>query len=99
MLQRIVTYLCKHPLRVVRTIARDPREAWIKFEDRYYERRERRGEIFRYQAQPDWEERVHRMAGAPWPCEAVAQFWMLWGQVIGQSKAMGLRVGPESFGT
>jgi hypothetical protein len=98
MLGTSVAYFLKHPVRLMNAIAADPREAWIKFEDRYHERRERRGPIHRYQADSDWERRLHSHLGAPWPCEVSAQFWTLWAEVIASLQATGTRVGPMGFG-
>jgi predicted O-methyltransferase YrrM len=99
MLAKTLAYLFKHPVRVVKTIAADPREAWIKFEDRYFERRERRSPIFRYQAEADWECRLHQLLGVPWPCDVSLRFWPLWSQVIDALRSTGVRVGPEGFGS
>jgi hypothetical protein len=99
MLQRTLSYLVKHPLRVMKMVARDPREAWIKFEDRYFERRERRAGVVKYQARADWEQRLHELLGVPWPCEATSQFRQLWSQLVDPLEATGVRVGPEAFGS
>lgn len=34
-----------------------------------------------YVPDPDWEQRLHAMVGAPWPCPALDQFWPLWRQI------------------
>jgi hypothetical protein len=45
----------------------------------------------------DWEQQMHASLGVPWPCNAAAEFWALWPQVIKELEAKGIRPGPESF--
>ena len=99
MLGTSFVYFLKHPTRLVKAITADPRESWIKFEDRYYERLERKKPIFQYQADPQWEQRLHALLGVPWPCEVASQFLPLWREVITELEATGVRAGPMSFGS
>jgi hypothetical protein len=50
-----------------------------------------------YQADGGWECRMHELLGVPQACPATSEFWTLWPEVIGELKAKGIRVGPESF--
>jgi len=50
-----------------------------------------------YQAEEDWEYRLHDLIGAPWPCPAASEFRALWPQVMGELETKGIRVGRESF--
>jgi Methyltransferase domain len=99
MIGKTLAYFLNHPLRLLKAIAADPREAWIKFEDRYHERRERRRPIAQYQADPDWEGNLHTQLGVLWPCQACSQFWTLWPEVIAALETSGIRVGPMGFGS
>src|SRR5579863_1139218 len=99
MLGKTLKYLVQNPARLMKAITADPREAWIKFYDRYDERRERRTPLFRYEADPCWERQLHESLGVHWPCDATAEFNTLWTDVIGAMKENGIRVGPMGFGT
>lgn len=91
-------YLLAHPVRAIKALATDPVEAWTSLYDAYVDRRERRGPQCQYESEEDWEYRLHRLLGVPWPCESISEFWTLWGEVIAALKAKGIRAGPESFG-
>jgi hypothetical protein len=60
----------RHPIQTVAAIASDPFEALIAFQERIVARRE--GRIVPdslYQAEVDWERRLHQWLGVPWPCK------------------------------
>ena len=89
----------KKPKAVIAAVIRDPLEAWIKFHDLYVDLpREQRKPACRYEAENDWQNRLHNLLRIPWPCEASSEFWALWPEVIDPLMATGVRVGPESFG-
>jgi hypothetical protein len=88
----------RHAPRVAFAVAKDPVEAWIRLQARLAERREHGRTPCRYEAEPDWERRLHDIFGIRWPCEASAQFWPLWHEVIGGLADRGLHVGPASYG-
>jgi Methyltransferase domain len=88
----------QNPLRLTGALAADPVEAWIKFQDRYAERNERLRPIYRYEAEPDWERRMHELLGCAWPCAATAGFESLWAEVNASLRAKGIRPGPNGFG-
>ena len=97
MFMTALTYLTKQPKLALEAIVSDPMEAWIRFQDVYADRRERGGAPCRYEAEGDWEERLHRALGVPWPCEQRSEFGELWSSVIDELIGRGLKVGPESF--
>ncbi len=97
MLGTVLSYLLKHPGSAVKAITTDPLESWTMLQDRFAERRERRLPKRRYEADPDWEHRLHRLLGLEWPCEARSQFQRLWLDVIESLTTRGIRIGPESF--
>ncbi len=79
-------------------VATEPLEVLIEIEARWKERRERDRPACPYQAEPDWERRLHEVLGMPWPCPADSEFWALWPAVIGALQAKGVRVGRGAFG-
>lgn len=84
-------------MRAVAAIASAPAEAAIIIEERVAKRCERSVPRDLYQAEDDWECRLHNCLGVPWPCPAVSEFWPLWQDVIEELKAKGMRVGPNSY--
>lgn len=96
MLGSSLAYFWRHPQRVGAALS-DPLEAWITFQDRYAERRERRKPACNYAAEADWERKLHERLGRPWPCDHASEFWTLWPQVIEELRAQGVQAGPQSF--
>lgn len=90
-------YVLQHPGRAMRAIATDPLGLWDTFHDRIVERREYKKPTPRYEADVDWERRLHQLLGAPWPCQAIADFRYRWPVAVGDVAAKGINVGPESF--
>jgi hypothetical protein len=90
-------YVLKHPLIAVTDLAADPLEIWTTIHDGYVAQREQRRPQCRYEADDNWEQRLHESLGVPWPCNATAEFWDLWSEVINELEAKGIRAGPESF--
>ena len=86
------------PARMVSAIATDPADLWIRALEKFSERSERRRPPCQYQAEPDWEPRLHSLLGVAWPCVACAEFQELWPKIIGSLTASGLQIGPQSFG-
>jgi hypothetical protein len=69
-----VQYLVR-ATRLAIAAAREPLEVLIEIKARWKERRERNRPAYVYQAEPDWERRLHELLGAPWPCSAISEFW------------------------
>jgi Methyltransferase domain len=93
-----VMKILKNPGKAITAVTRDPLEAWIKLGEYVDLPREQRKPACRYEAENDWEHRLHDLLGVPWACEATSEFRALWPEVIEPLKATGVRVGPESFG-
>ena len=51
-----------------------------------------------YEADPDWERRLHERLGHVWPCEAAPEFQALWSDVVGSLEAQGLAIGRGTYG-
>src|SRR5919108_2791540 len=83
---------------LARVIVLDPGEAWAKIQDQFAERRERRRPQCPYEAEHDWERRLHRLLSITWPCETTSEFWALWPEVTAPFEAKGVRIGRGAFG-
>lgn len=84
----------------VAATTRDPIEAWIRLESDVAERTE--DQKPRYQQSPyvvtdDWERRLHEILGVSWPCQASAEFWPLWAEVLRPFNAKQVRIGRGAF--
>jgi hypothetical protein len=90
-------YLLKHPVTAVADLAADPLEIWTTIHDSYVAQREQRRAQCRYESDDNWEQRLHEALGVSWLCNATAEFWNLWPEVINELEAKGIRAGPESF--
>ncbi len=90
-------YLLKHPIIALADLAADPLEIWTTIHDAYVHQREQRGPQCRYEFDDNWEQRLHEALSVPWPCDATAEFWDLWPEVISELEEKGIRAGPESF--
>lgn len=51
-----------------------------------------------YEPDPDWELRLHRWVGAPWPCAERAKLDELWQDIASGLKARGLQFGRQTYG-
>jgi hypothetical protein len=87
----------RRPVLALAAAASDPLEALTAFQDRNVERREGPTPPDLYTAEADWEHRLHSLLGHPFPCEASAEFWALWPEVIKELNLKGIQAGPESF--
>jgi len=74
-------------------------EAWISYSDWYihYPREQRRPPC-QYEADPDWERKLHETFDAPFPGEDRQEFLPLWRTVHQEMMAAGVKTGPEAFG-
>jgi len=97
MLETVMKIL-KNPGKAITTVARDPLEAWIKLSEYVDLPLEQRKPACRYEAESDWEHRLHDLLGVSRQCDASSEFRALWPKVIEPLKATGVRIGPESFG-
>jgi len=94
--------------RNVRAFYADPVESLVLAREQLAEREELRGKRLMgggvmpwppcpYAVDTEWEKRLHRELGAPWPCPEHQEFWRLWKAVLGSLEASGLRVGRGAF--
>jgi hypothetical protein len=87
--------------QLLRLAAMDSVEALIKIRSDFAELPERRRPRFHkapYKATGDWEQLLHAILGAPWPCPATAEFWDLWPEVLAPFVAKGIHIGRGAFG-
>jgi hypothetical protein len=95
--------------RHARAFAADPIESLILLRERVADHAELRGKEAMgggvmpwppcpYKVDENWEERLHQIIGAPWPCAAHHDFWQLWPNVIGELEAKkGVHLGRGAF--
>jgi hypothetical protein len=95
--------------RHARAFAADPVESLILFRERVADRAELRAKRTMgggvmpwppcpYKVDENWEELMHQMVGAPWPCAAHDEFWHLWPKVIEELEAKeGVHLGRGAF--
>src|SRR5215469_5721177 len=97
MIDAALRYVRKTP-QIVRYVATDPLEVWLRLQAKYAERSEWRRPPCPYDVDVNWEQRLHEILGVAWPCSATAEFWALWPAVIRSLEAKGLKVGIGHFG-
>jgi hypothetical protein len=95
--------------RAGRAFAGDPIEAVLKVQTIVAEREELRAKRrngvggfmpwppCRYEVDKNWEQALHEILGAPWPCAVVDRFWELWPQVMQTLEEKGFRLGRGAF--
>jgi len=91
----------RYAARVARTLLSQPSEAMEKIKERAALSRERvarRSQEPAYRVDEDWEERLHALLGAQWPCPAAAEFPAVWSGVVDTMHGKGLRVGRQNYG-
>ncbi len=84
--------------RASRAIARDPFEGVERTMERVAERRESAGRRWAYRPSEEWEARLHRMLGRPWPCPETAAFAEVWQDTQDALAARGVARGRGAYG-
>jgi predicted O-methyltransferase YrrM len=84
--------------RAGRAFVAQPYEARERTLERLAERRDGRNTDHGYAVVDASEEWIHRLIGAPWPCEDAQLFDDVWQLTLGDLAARGLRVGRGEFG-
>jgi predicted O-methyltransferase YrrM len=82
-------------------LAGEPAEAIEKIRERAASAREtltHRGQRPLYRVDEDWDQRLHGLLGAPWPCPAAAEFPAVWSAVLETMHSKGFRVGRQNYG-
>lgn len=90
-------YLSRYPLRGLRVLAGHPGETWGRIYDEYVYAAERRRSPPTYQAQPDWQARLHAALSVPFPCGGTAEAEALWPAIAATLRTRGIEIGPESY--
>src|SRR2546428_13236693 len=85
-------------LRVAAALSRSPGEAVERIHERIAERRERRAGPPVYEAEQEWEAKLHALLGVEWPCAARAEFDPLWSDVRRLLTDQNLALGRGAYG-
>ncbi len=95
--------------QVARAFARDPVEVLLNVHAKVAEREELRAKRTMgvggfmpwppcpYEADADWERKLHELVAAPWPCPHAEEFRQLWSAMIGSFEAEGIELGRGAF--
>lgn len=83
--------------RAAKAMAAEPYEGFERTLERVVEVRDRRRPSWRYETVPDFEQLVHQLVGARWPCEERHRFQEVWGATLDDLAAGGLEVGRGTF--
>jgi hypothetical protein len=107
-LLRVLTERAEYAAKAARAVAKDPVEGALLVSARIAERKEIRAKRTRgggfmpwppcpYEADQSWEQHLHELIGAPWPCDAVAEFWELWDEVLRPFQEAEVQLGRGAF--
>jgi len=92
-----LSYVLKHPMATASSLAVEPIEIWIKLQEKCADWIAGSQPNCQLESNPNWESLLHQRQSAPWPCNATAEFWDVWHEVIGELEKEGIRAGPGSF--
>jgi hypothetical protein len=84
--------------RAVVASTTDPADVWTRSIDKIAERREWKRPKCSYASAPNWDERLHRLLRAPFPCKICGEFDALWSGINDTLAKAGIPTGPQSFG-
>jgi predicted O-methyltransferase YrrM len=85
--------------RATKSFGAQPYEAFERFLEKVARVREARGDGWRYETTAGaWDEQVHRLIGAPWPCKEAHRFEEIWRATMNDLAAQHLSVGRGAFG-
>jgi hypothetical protein len=84
--------------RALAALTRSPREGGERIRERIAEGIDRRLGPPVYEAEPEWEARLHALLGVEWPCAARAEFEPLWQDILDVLAEQDLVVGRGAYG-
>ena len=84
--------------RAVLATTTDPADVWNRSVDKFAQRREWKRPQCEYVSVPDWEERLHGLLAAPFPCQVCDELNDVWTGINDFLVASGVPTGPQSFG-
>jgi predicted O-methyltransferase YrrM len=90
-------YIMRHPARGLGAVLTDPIGTWERIYEEHCYAAERRLPPCQYQADSDWEVRLHGELGMPFSCEVGSEPTSLWPALTATLAARGIEVGPLSF--
>ena len=90
-------YIMRHPAHGLGAVLSEPFGTWERiYEDHCYAA-EQRLPCYQYQADSDWEARLHAELVIGFPCGARSEPTSLWPAITATLAARGIEVGPLSF--
>jgi hypothetical protein len=81
--------------RFLRGVVTNPVEAALYIPEHFSVRHEYQP---RYEADREWEHRLHSWFGAPWPCPECVALARLWREIAAELQAEGLKFGRQTYG-
>jgi len=81
--------------RLLQTVIASPVEAALYIPEHISMRHEYH---VSYEPDPNWEARLHRWLGAPWPCLERTKLDLLWHDIASELQTQGLRFGRQTYG-
>jgi hypothetical protein len=84
----------RHPVSVLRTVAKGPLDACAAFRESVFARLEPANSVA-YRPDPEWETRLHRLMSISG--HYADEFWPAWHAGVASLRARGFKVGPFSF--
>lgn len=88
----------RYSVRASAAIVADPYEGLERTLERIAEWREGRTGPWAYQATENYDQALHALIGAAWPCPVRDEFEELWARILGSLQARGLQVGRGAYG-
>jgi Methyltransferase domain len=84
--------------RAIAATTTDTADLWNRSIDKIAERREWKRPKCHYESVPNWDQRLHSILRAPFPCPICAELNGLWTGINDTLVAAGIPTGPQSFG-
>ena len=90
-----VTSIAARLARLARVLAHDPAEGFDRIRTSFEIRAHGRSDEThpKYEADPRWDEKLHALLGAPWPCAESRDFEQVWSELASSLDADGLQLG------
>ncbi len=88
----------RRPARAALSVVRDPVEGVERVREKLSDVRQRRAGPTCLQTDAAWETSLHELLHAPWPCEELDLFGVMWSETVGSVGRRGLSIGRGAYG-